>query len=72
MELTLVDASNPIREWMERVRSTVEPEVDEESSETDAHIPTTMDETKQMYHTKFNEPLYTSNTCIFHYLHSYT
>jgi hypothetical protein len=23
MELTLVDASNPIREWMERARSTV-------------------------------------------------
>jgi hypothetical protein len=25
-----------------------------------------------MYHTKFKEPLYTSNTCIFHYLYSYT
>jgi hypothetical protein len=72
MELTLVDASNPIQGWMERVRSTVEPEVDEESSETDAPIPATMDETKQMYHTKFNEPLHTRNTCIFHYLHLYT
>jgi hypothetical protein len=28
MELTLVDASNPIREWMERARSMVEPELD--------------------------------------------
>jgi hypothetical protein len=35
-------------------------------------IPATMDETKQMYHTKFKKPLRTSNTCIFHYLHSYT
>jgi hypothetical protein len=42
MELTLVDASNPIREWMERVRSTVQPELDEESPETDAHIPSLM------------------------------
>jgi hypothetical protein len=42
MELTLVDASNPIREWMERARSTVEPELDEESSETDAPIPSAM------------------------------
>jgi hypothetical protein len=31
-----------------------------------------MDETKQMYHTKFKESLHTSNTYIFHYLHSYT
>jgi hypothetical protein len=37
--VTLVDASNPIREWMERARSTVELELDEESSETDALIP---------------------------------
>jgi hypothetical protein len=42
MELTLVDASNPIREWMERARSTVEPELDEESPETDAPIPSAM------------------------------
>jgi hypothetical protein len=27
MELILVDASNPIREWMERARSTVQPEL---------------------------------------------
>jgi hypothetical protein len=31
MKLTLIDASNPIREWMEHARSTVEPELDEES-----------------------------------------
>jgi hypothetical protein len=42
MELTLIDASNPIREWMERARSTVEPELDKESSETDALIPSVM------------------------------
>jgi hypothetical protein len=42
MELTLIDASNPIREWMERARSTVEPELDKESSETDALIPSAM------------------------------
>jgi hypothetical protein len=38
MELTLVDASNHIREWMERARSTVQPELDEESPDTDALI----------------------------------
>jgi hypothetical protein len=42
MELTLVYASNPIREWTERARSTVEPELDEESPETDALIPSAM------------------------------
>jgi hypothetical protein len=42
MELTLVDASNTIHEWMERARSTVEPELDEESPETDAPIPSAM------------------------------
>jgi hypothetical protein len=42
MELTLVDASNPIREWMERARSTVQPELDEESPETDAPIHSSM------------------------------
>jgi hypothetical protein len=42
MELTLVDASNPIREWMERARSTVQPELDEESPNTDAPIPSAM------------------------------
>jgi hypothetical protein len=42
MELTLVDASNSIREWMERARSTVEPELDEKSPETDAPIPSAM------------------------------
>jgi hypothetical protein len=31
MELTLIDASNPIREWTERARSTVQSELDEES-----------------------------------------
>jgi hypothetical protein len=39
MGLTLVDASNPIREWMERARSTAQPELDEDSSETGAPIP---------------------------------
>jgi hypothetical protein len=39
MELTLVDASNPIHEWMERARSTVQPELDEKSLDTDAPIP---------------------------------
>jgi hypothetical protein len=42
MELTLVDASNPIHEWMERARFTVEPELDKESSETNAPIPSVM------------------------------
>jgi hypothetical protein len=42
MELTLVDASNPIHEWMEHARSTVQPELDEESPETDAPIPSSM------------------------------
>jgi hypothetical protein len=42
MEITLVDASNPIREWMDHARSTVQPELDEESPETDAHIPSSM------------------------------
>jgi hypothetical protein len=42
MELTLVHASNPIHEWMECARSTVEPELDEESPETDALIPSVM------------------------------
>jgi hypothetical protein len=42
MELNLVDASNPIREWMERARSTVQPELDEESPGTDALIPNVM------------------------------
>jgi hypothetical protein len=42
MELTLVDASNPIHEWMERARFTVEHELDEESPEIDASIPSAM------------------------------
>jgi hypothetical protein len=42
MELTLVDVSNLIREWMEHARFTVEPELDEESPETDALIPSAM------------------------------
>jgi hypothetical protein len=42
MDLTLVDAINPIREWMKRARSTIQPELDEESPETDAHIPSSM------------------------------
>jgi hypothetical protein len=42
MELTLVDASKPIHEWMECARSTIEPELDEESPETDALIPSVM------------------------------
>jgi hypothetical protein len=42
MELTLVDVSNPIREWMERTRSTVQPELDEESPDTDTPIPSAM------------------------------
>jgi hypothetical protein len=42
MELTLVDASNPIREWMEHARSTVQPKLDEESPDTDAPIPSAM------------------------------
>jgi hypothetical protein len=42
IELTLIDASNHIREWMERARSTVQPKLDEESSETDAPIPSVM------------------------------
>jgi hypothetical protein len=42
MKFTLIDASNPIREWMERARSTVKPELDEESPETDAPISSAM------------------------------
>jgi hypothetical protein len=42
MKLTMVDAGNTIHEWMERARSTVEPELDEESPETDAPIPSAM------------------------------
>jgi hypothetical protein len=42
IELTLVDANNPIHEWMERARSTVEPKLDEEFRETDAPIPSAM------------------------------
>jgi hypothetical protein len=42
MDLTLVDVSNPIHEWMERDRSTVQPELDEESPEIDALIPNSM------------------------------
>jgi hypothetical protein len=42
MELTLVDVSNPIREWMEHARSTVQPELDEESPNTDAPISSVM------------------------------
>jgi hypothetical protein len=42
MELSLVDASNPIHEWMEHARSTVQPELDEESPDTDALIPSAM------------------------------
>jgi hypothetical protein len=42
MELTLVDASNPIHEWMECTMSTVKPELDEESLENDAPIPSAM------------------------------
>jgi hypothetical protein len=42
MELTLVDASNPIRDWMECARSMVQPEVDEESPNTEALIPSAM------------------------------
>jgi hypothetical protein len=42
IKLTLVDASNPIRERMERARSTVQPELDEESPDTDALISSAM------------------------------
>jgi hypothetical protein len=42
MELTLVDASNPIREWMEHDRSTVQPELDKESPDTNAPIASAM------------------------------
>jgi hypothetical protein len=42
IEFTLVGANNPIRKWMERARSTVEPELDEESRETDAPVPSAM------------------------------
>jgi hypothetical protein len=42
MELTLIDASNPICEWMEHAKSTVQPELDEESPGTDAPISSAM------------------------------
>jgi hypothetical protein len=38
----LVDVSNPIGEWMDRARSTVQHELDEESLETDVPIHTLM------------------------------
>jgi hypothetical protein len=38
----LVDASNPTRELMERASSTVQPELDEESPDTDVFIPSAM------------------------------
>jgi hypothetical protein len=42
MELTLVDVSNPIHKWKECARFRVEHELDEESSEIDASIPSSM------------------------------
>jgi hypothetical protein len=42
MELILVGASNLIREWMERARSAVQPELDEDFPETDALISSLM------------------------------
>jgi hypothetical protein len=42
IELTLVDVSNPIHEWMERARSTVQPELDEESPGINALISSAM------------------------------
>jgi hypothetical protein len=42
MKFTLIDASNPIHEWIERARSTVKPRLDEKSPETDAPIPSAM------------------------------
>jgi hypothetical protein len=42
MELTLVNANNPIHEWMGRARSTVQSELDEESPDTDAPISSVM------------------------------
>jgi hypothetical protein len=42
MELTLIDASNPIRKWMKRARYTVQPELDDEFTKTDALIPSSM------------------------------
>jgi hypothetical protein len=38
----LVDASNSICKWMERARSTIQPELDEESPETDAPSPSSI------------------------------
>jgi hypothetical protein len=38
----LIDVSNPIRGWMKRARSTVQPELDEESPDTDVPIPSAM------------------------------
>jgi hypothetical protein len=38
----LIDASNPIHEWIERARSTVQPELDEESLDIDALISSAM------------------------------
>jgi hypothetical protein len=42
MEPTLVDASNKIHELMERARSTIKPQLDEESPKTDTLIPSVM------------------------------
>jgi hypothetical protein len=36
MEFTLVYVSNYIHEWMERGRSKIQPELDDESPDTDA------------------------------------
>ena len=39
MELSMTDANNPIKEWMEVGRSTVAPELDEEDTDSDCPIP---------------------------------
>ena len=39
MELSLNDVNNPIREWMEAGRSVGVPELDEETSDSDAPLP---------------------------------
>lgn len=42
MELSLFDASNPIRDWMEKGRSNADPVLDEEATDSDVPIPAKM------------------------------
>jgi hypothetical protein len=42
MELSLYDTNNPIRQWMEMVRSNADPVLDEEDTESDTQLPSSI------------------------------